>query len=661
MRFYARLAVAGIRKNKRLYVPFLLTCIGMVLMFFLISFLCYDPLLSEMRGGTSLGIILRLAQFVIAIFALIFLFYTNSFLMRRRNREFGLYNVLGMSKRNIARLLVWETLFIFALSLLIGTALGVVLSKLAELGLMKLLRQTAVLTFAMSVEPFLWTVGIFAAIFLLLLGKALLQLWRTDTLKLLHSENLGERPPKANWVGALLGAVLLGAAYWLAVSIEEPITAIAWFFVAVIMVIAATYFLLISGSVVLCRILQRNKRYYYQPNHFVSVSSMTYRMKRNGAGLASICILSTMVLVMISSTASLYLGVEDMLTDRYGNDITATISLSEPQSYDSERFSALTGEILEAYREQQPENVVTGRYFIADFPYDGEVFGGEGRQEGIIFLPIEDYNALLGTQLTLGPDEALASSTLGADRLIFGELPPLHVTGTAGEVPLFVSDTLSRNACVVLGDFDGFLARLLTAIEDGTVTASDSNGAWWKIGFDLANPTMKPGKVIQPLSDVLRDWDDRCWNGYGLSSLSENRMDFYAAYGGLFFIGILLSIVFILAAVLIIYYKQVSEGYEDQMRFAVMQKVGMSKRLIRKSINSQILLVFFLPLLLAGLHLAFAFPLVWRVLQLFELSNLKLLIFVTLGAYLVFALLYTLVYRLTSNAYFGIVSGSKNT
>ncbi len=659
MRFYARLAVAGIRKNKRLYVPFLLTCIGMVLMFFLISFLCYDPLLSEMRGGTSLGIILRLAQFVIASFALIFLFYTNSFLMRRRNREFGLYNVLGMSKRNIARLLAWETLIIFLLSLLIGTALGVVLSKLAELGLMRLLRQEAALHFAMSVEPFLWTAGIFAVIFLLLLGKALLQLWKTDTLRLLHSENLGERPPKANWLGALLGAVLLGAAYWLSVSIQEPITAIAWFFVAVIMVIAATYLLLISGSVALCRILQRNKRYYYRPNHFVSVSSMAYRMKRNGAGLASICILSTMVLVMISSTASLYLGVEDMLTGRYGNDITATISLSEPQSYDSERFSALTGEILEAYREQQPENVVTGRYFIADFPYDGEVLGGEGRQEGIIFLPIEDYNALLGTQLTLGPDEALASSTLGADRLIFGELPPLHVTGTAGEVPLFDRDTLSRNACVVLGDFDGFIVRLLTAIEDGTVTASDSNGAWWKIGFDLARPTMKPGKVIQPLSDVLRDWDDRCWNGYGLSSLSENRMDFYAAYGSLFFIGILLSIVFILAAVLIIYYKQISEGYEDQTRFAVMQKVGMDKRAIRKSINAQILLVFFLPLLLAGLHLTFAFPLVWRILQLFELSNLKLLIFVTIGAYLVFALLYTLVYRLTSNAYYNIVSGAK--
>ena len=660
MRFYARLAVAGIRKNKRLYVPFLLTCIGMVLMFFLISFLCYDPLLSEMRGGTSLGIILRLAQFVIAVFALIFLFYTNSFLMRRRNREFGLYNVLGMSKRNIARLLVWETLFIFALSLLIGTPLGVVLSKLAELGLMKLLRQTAVLTFAMSVEPFLWTVGIFAAIFLLLLGKALLQLWRTDTLKLLHSENLGERPPKANWVGALLGAVLLGAAYWLAVRIEEPITAIAWFFVAVIMVIAATYLLLISGSVALCRILQRNKRYYYQPNHFVFVSSMTYRMKRNGAGLASICILSTMVLVMISSTASLYIGAEDMISDLYGKDITVSVILPEPKSYDAEIFHDLRDTLLDAYADQKPESVVSYRYFSLRLPRDGEVFGENGKKEWITFLPLEDYNALLGTQIRLEADEVLADRSLDAETLYIGELTPLHVMGATGELPTLDSDRFIGGACVVLGDYDSFTDTLWKAIKNGDISCTVDE-AHWEIGFDLAAPKEGFGEDTRPLQEILSNYDERCWAGYTYCSLASTRQDFYSAYGGLFFIGILLSIVFILAAVLIIYYKQVSEGYEDQMRFAVMQKVGMSKRLIRKSINSQILLVFFLPLLLAGLHLAFAFPLVWRVLQLFELSNLKLLIFVTLGAYLVFALLYTLVYRLTSNAYFGIVSGSKNT
>ena len=658
MRFYARLAVAGIRKNKRLYVPFLLTCIGMVLMFFLISFLCYDPLLSEMRGGTSLGIILRLAQFVIAIFALIFLFYTNSFLMRRRNREFGLYNVLGMSKRNIARLLVWETLFIFALSLLIGTALGVVLSKLAELGLMKLLRQTAVLTFAMSVEPFLWTVGIFAEIFLLLLGKALLQLWRTDTLKLLHSENLGERPPKANWVGALLGAVLLGAAYWLAVSIEEPITAIAWFFVAVIMVIAATYLLLISGSVALCRILQRNKRYYYQPNHFVFVSSMTYRMKRNGAGLASICILSTMVLVMISSTASLYIGAEDMISNLYGKDITVSVILPEPKSYDAEIFHDLRDTLLDAYADQKPESVVSYRYFSLRLPRDGEVFGENGKKEWITFLPLEDYNALLGTQIRLEADEVLADRSLDAETLYIGELTPLHVMGATGELPTLDSDRFIGGACVVLGDYDSFTDTLWKAIKNGDISCTVDE-AHWEIGFDLAAPKEGFGEDTRPLQEILSNYDERCWAGYTYCSLASTRQDFYSAYGGLLFIGILLSIVFILAAVLIIYYKQVSEGYEDQMRFSVMQKVGMDKRAIRKSINAQILLVFFLPLLLAGLHLTFAFPLVWRILQLFELSNLRLLIFVTIGAYLVFALLYTLVYRLTSNAYYNIVSGAK--
>ena len=653
MRLYARLAAAGIRKNKRLYLPFLLTCIGMVTMLFLISFLCVDPLLSEMRGGTSLGIILRLAQFVIAVFALIFLFYTNSFLMRRRNREFGLYNVLGMSKRNIARVLTWETLMMFALSVLIGLALGVVLSKLAELTLLKILRQEVILNFAMSVTPFLRTVGIFAAVFLLLLGKSLLMLWKTDTLKLLHSENLGERPPKANWVGALIGVLLLGGAYWLAVSIEEPIKAMAWFFVAVIMVIVATYLLLISGSVVLCRILQRNKRYYYQPNHFVSVSSMTYRMKRNGAGLASICILSTMVLVMISSTMSLYIGMEDMLRDRYSRDITAAVQLYEPHSYDAAQFDALTEDILDTYRDNEPNNLTTYRYFELWVP------SNSGDTEKLVFLPLADYNAMLGTQLVLEADEALTDGTFADESLCLGDLPPLKIMGATGKLPVIDSDDFLNGTTVVLGDYDGVIDRVWAAIQDGTLP-NGGHAARWKIGFDLAVPIKGIDADTLPLSALLSDHCARSWYGYTYFSLAGAKIDFYTSYGGLFFIGILLSIVFIFAAVLIIYYKQVSEGYEDQARFAIMQKVGMSKRLIRKSINSQLLLVFFLPLLLAGLHLAFAFPLVWRILQLFLLSNLRLLICVTAGAYLVFALMYILVYRLTSNAYYNIVSGAKD-
>ena len=584
---------------------------------------------------------------MIAVFALIFLFYTNSFLMRRRNHEFGLYHVLGMSKRNIARVLVWETAMIFAASLLFGTALGVGLSKLAELVLLRLLQQDAAFEFAMAAEPFVWTGGIFAVIFLLLLGKSLLQLWRTDTLRLLHSENYGERPPKANWIGAVLGVLLLGAAYWLAVSIKDPITAMVWFFIAVIMVIVATYLLLISGSVALCRVLQRNKRYYYRPNHFISVSSMTYRMKRNGAGLASICILSTMVLVMISSTMSLYIGMEDSLAKRYGRDIAATVMLPEPQDYDAAEFEDVTAQVLKLYDDQKPEHLVTYRYFCL------------GDTVRLVFLPIEDYNAILGTQLTLGPDEALADRSLGVETLRIVDLTPLHVMGAPADLPAIDSDDFFNRSCIVLGDYDGFINELYAAVRTKSIASSADNESCWKIAFDLAAPKTTVGDDMGLLEQVLLNYDERCWGGVSFRSLATDRLDFYTAYGGLFFVGILLSIVFILAAVLIIYYKQVSEGYEDQARFSIMQKVGMDKRAIRKSINAQILLVFFLPLLLAGLHLTFAFPLVWRILQLFMLSNLKLLILVTISAYLVFALLYTLVYRLTSNAYYNIVSGAK--
>ena len=310
---YARLAWTGMRKNRRLYLPYLLSCAGMVLMFYILMGLSGSPVLGHMSGGTSSTIILRLGTVVIAVFALIFLFYTHSFLIRRREREFGLYNVLGMGKGNIARILLWETVITYGLTTGTGLLLGMVLYKLAELGMVRLLQVPVTYTLTVSVSSLLATAALFAAIHTLILLNGLRQLHGVSAVGLLRSESVGEKPPKAQWVLTAAGVVLLSGAYALAVSIKEPLAAFLWFFAAVIMVILATYLLFISGSVTLCRGLQRNKKYYYRPQHFVSVSSMAYRMKRNGAGLASICILSTMVLVMLASTASLYFGAEDAI------------------------------------------------------------------------------------------------------------------------------------------------------------------------------------------------------------------------------------------------------------------------------------------------------------------------------------------------------------
>lgn len=310
MRLYPKLAILGIQKNRRLYIPYLLTCIGMVAMFYILQSLSYSPLLQEMKGGNNVGLVLSLGKYVISVFSLIFLIYTNSFLNRRRNKEFGLYHILGMGKRGLLRISAWESLFISAVGMVGGIALGIALSKLAELGLLNAIHVAPDYRFTMHFESIKVTIGIFAIIFVFLFLKSMLHILRAKPLELMHSEQTGEKPPKANWLFAVLGLLLLGGAYYLAVSIQSPLKALTLFFVAVIMVILGTYLLFCAGSVTLCRTLQKNKRYYYQKQHFVSVSSMTYRMRRNGAGLASICVLSTMVLVMLSSASSLFIGAE---------------------------------------------------------------------------------------------------------------------------------------------------------------------------------------------------------------------------------------------------------------------------------------------------------------------------------------------------------------
>ena len=323
--FYPKLAWSGMRKNSKLYVPYTLAGAGMAALFYIISYLSSSESLLMVGGGGNIAIILGMGKFVIAVFSLLFLFYTNSFLVRRRYKEFGLYNVLGMNKMNISRILLWETLINALISIGGGVLLGIVFSKLAELGLLNMIGSDVDFTLGVSAVAIIFTVGLFGAIYLLIYLNAVIRINLSSATELVKSETAGEKPPKANWLLGIAGVVILGAAYYIAVSIKSPLTAITLFFFAVIMVIIATYLVFIAGSVLMCRILQKNKGYYYKKNHFVSVSSMSYRMKRNGAGLASICILATMVLVMISSTTCLYFGTEDSLRARYPRNVNVSV------------------------------------------------------------------------------------------------------------------------------------------------------------------------------------------------------------------------------------------------------------------------------------------------------------------------------------------------
>ena len=539
MSLYTRLAWDGIRKNGRLYLPYILTCVGMVTMYYMMSELCASDLLRYMKGGGASHIILGLGSWVIAVFSALFLYYTYSFLIRRRQKEFGLYHVLGLGKRHIALLCVIETAMTAVIALAAGLAIGVGLSFTVELGLRASVEAEVGFTFSVNRSVVLQTVLVYLVIFALTLLSTLVKVGRGTAMSLLHSESYGEKPPKGNLFVAILGAVLLAAAYVMAVSIQEPLKALALFFVAVILVILATYLLFIAGSVALCRMLQKNRSYYYQPRHFVSVSSMAYRMKRNGAGLASICILATMVLVMLSSSACLYFGAEDSLNATYPNEF----------------------------------------------------------------------------ELSVWADDDAA-------------LPRLEKALTEAGAPYGVN-----------------------VWEKGTVTRDGE--IIWSAAFGTGLPREQQLALGHAIGEALSG-SGETW-GYSYTLRAEAADDFYGTYGSLFFIGIVLSIMFIFAAVLIIYYKQLCEGYEDQPRFAIMQKVGMTAADIRRSVNSQLLTVFFLPLVGAALHMAFAFPMIRRMLLLFELHNTGLFVATVLISFAVLAAVYTLVYKATSNAYYRIV------
>lgn len=677
--FYPKLAFEGIRKNKRLYLPYMLTCIGMVMMYYIVTFLGQCDALSSIPGSASLRSTMDFGSWIIAIFSVIFLFYTNSLLIRRRKKEFGLYNILGMNKKNLTRILVWEAVMIALVSFVFGLIFGIVLSKLAELGLVNIMNSDITYTLSVSFEAILMTLIVFGALFVLLLLNSIRQIKTSNAIKLLRGENIGEKPPKANWFFGIVGAIILAGGYYISVSIEHPISALEWFFVAVIMVIIGTYLVFISGSVLFCHILQKKTNYYYKPNHFISVSSMVYRMKRNGAGLASICILATMVLVMISSTTSLYFGAEDSLRSYYPRDICATVNLQTSQDMSNENIASIRDTILQTINryETDTENVIDYRSaYVTGLAENGVIetdvtridqFGADkSNLYQIHILPLEDYNRLMNQTQTLEKNQALIF-TCRAD---YNEDTVAIRGGNTFEIKehltdLNISDSQTINALpsmyIIVSDMQTGLAGI-TDLKDYNGDPMVSLG--WMYEFDTP---LESAKQIDLCEDIDRSLNELTTSGqYGIDytrcwSLEANRADFYNTYGGLFFLGIILSIVFIFAAVLIIYYKQISEGYEDQSRFEIMQKVGLSKKSIRKSINSQLLTVFFLPLIGAGMHLAFAFPIIHKLLLLFNLNNTALFALTTMISFLAFALLYTIIYRFTSNAYYHIVSDNSNS
>ncbi len=655
-----RLAWSGIRKNRKLYVPYLLTVIGMVMMSYIMQALSYAPALHAMKGGSQLETILSLGKLVIAVFAAIFLLYTNSFLIRRRYREFGLYNVLGMDKNALCRVAFWENLIVAVIGLAVGLALGTLLYKLAELGLVNMIRGQVDDSFVVEPESLEFTLVIFAVIFALIMIRSLIQVRHTRPLELLRSESAGEKPPRANYLLGLLGLGLLGVAYYMAVTISNALSAFTWFFVAVLMVIAGTYLVMISGSVVLCRLLQKWKGYYYKKQHFVSVSSMAYRMKRNGAGLASICILATMVLVMISSTGSLYIGAEDAIAVRYPYDSTVKLyfgRLDELDDRNVEKIQRTMERTLEAqkvtptaekiFRYVSVSGALLEDRLVTDYTEVNAVMN-YNQVYSLYLLSQADYNQMYGTDIALQPGQAMV-------RVYNGSWNGSHIQVGALEL-----DVVGQLPCGLEMEDMTLVPSLVLVVSDlQQASVPEECNMIFFCGYDFGLPEEETLAAHRALEAAVKALASEQKIHCRVECPIVERQDFYITFGGLFFIGMILSAMFIAAAALIIYYKQVSEGYEDQSRFAIMRKVGMTRQDIKKSVNSQILTVFFIPLLLAGVHLAFAFPMVWKILTMFSLTNKRLAICTNIGAFLIFCVFYVVIYRFTAHAYYRIVSGQE--
>lgn len=671
--FYWKLAATSIYKNRSIYVPYILSCIGMIMMEYIVIFLACDQSVANLPGGTNMQMFIGMGMGIIAVFALIFLFYTNSFLMKRRKKEFGLYSILGMGRINLIFVLFCESVFIAVISIAAGIILGILFSKAAQLFMIYMLQGNGGFSMMVPVKVMEVTCLIFLVIFLLIFLNGLRQIWRTNPIELLKSDNVGEKPPKANWVVAVLGLVILLAGYIIARTIDEPMTAMLAFFFAAVLVIIGTYMLFVAGSVVLCRLLKLRKSYYYKTSHFISVSSMSYRMKRNGAGLASICVLSTAVLIMISSTASLYFGMEDLLRHRYPRNIVADIA-STDETY-VRQVRAVTDQVLDQYGAEA-ENILEYDVFdLSGCLVDDQIVFNTAQMSSmdiysnmrqLFIISLDDYNRLTGNNETLSENEILLYATktdYTADTLTVEGMGTYTITKQLDSFTENGIDTMQviPSMFIFVEDMEKAaekLDKVVSIYDPGHVDAYKHS----YYGFDLSCDKQKQIDIYDNIKVHL---DNLSASGdfpeIICESMAKEQDVIYAMYGGLFFLGILLGIVCILAAVMIMYYKQVSEGYEDKERFAILQKVGLTRKEIGKIINSQVLTVFFAPLLAAGLHMAVAFKIVSLLLYGFGLYNTTYIVFVTVVCFLIFSLFYAIVYVFTSKAYYRIVSSGRRS
>ncbi len=657
-RFYAKVAFSNLKKNAKLYIPYLFTCILCVAMYYMIGSLASNPFMETMFGGSQMQALLCLGSYVVALFILIFLFYTNSFLIKRRKKEFGIFHILGMEKRHILYVLAYETLYCALLSLFIGFFCGIVFEQLIYRLIAGFVQGVFTFDFYVSIGAIRSVILLFAIVYLLIYFNAIRQIHLANPIDLLHGSNYGEREPKTKWMMTIVGIACLSGGYWIAVTVQDPLSAFLYFFLAVVLVILGTYLLFTAGSIAGLKLLKKNKRFYYQTTHFINVSTMIYRMKQNAVGLANICILSTMVLVMLSTTISLYIGMDDAVETQYPREFNITtnsITLIQQQELRTicqdtvadmglQQLQTLDYTYL-CFSALQQDNQFLTDTSLGDYSNMEDV-------RTLFFISLDEFNRNADAKKTLEPDEILLYVNHGSyDQQTFEIFD--HTFQVKEQLDTFVGNvnmasTITTSYYVVVEDAE-ILEELYAQQKEAYKDQASMLQHYY--GFETDGTKKQNMNLYQQLNDQIA--------GVTIDSYMESRTyaysSFFSLYGGFLFIGIFLSILFVMAMILIMYYKQISEGYDDQNRFAIMQKVGLDQKEVRHVIRSQVLMVFFLPLIVAAIHIVFAFPIIHQLLRLLYLTNTSLYILTTIVCFISFAAIYCLFYILTSKVYYGIV------
>ena len=668
-KLYFKLAKTNLSNNKPFYIPYIISSIITVAMLYMMSFLSDNKGLNKIMGADSLAIIFRLGVGIIVIFSYILLFYTNSFIIKRRKKEIGVYNILGMEKRHLSKVLFVETMYSAVISLICGIIVGIVFSKFILMVLYGIIGIHKTVEFFVNIHGIILCIVSFGILFLITFLYNFMQIKLANPIELLRGTSVGEREPKTKILMTIIGVVCLAIAYYIAITTENPLNVLTLFFVAVLLVVIGTFAIFTAGSIALLKLLRNNKKFYYNKKHFMAVSGMLYRMKQNAAGLASICILSTMVLVVISTTVSMYVGIQDELMARYPNDVCVTVDYNSVIDKSSEIEKAIFDEIDSA----EVKNKKAFSYLSVFVGQKGDNFTTDKEhlsfQNSYLFyiLSKDDFikrdNSFKDKIGNISKGEAVVVLNKKYDKKdikIFGQSYKVNKSFEhTYDNDLYVLSTLNGLGYIIL-DNNESVQELYDVQEK--MLGKGANYYTNKIRFDFKSGNKKQKiaaykKVDNAVKRYFKDNknDKKEISSYWVESRQENEKNFYLLYGGLFFLGIFLGTMFLMVTVMIIFYKQITEGYDDRERYQILEKVGMSNREVKDTIKSQIRIVFVLPIFAAAIHVTAAFPMVYRLLQMLNLNNEKLFAGCLAVTIIVFAIIYYLVFKVTSRAYYRIV------